>query len=307
MPNNEIGACKLAVLSTKMCRPALSLVEVVVVIAISGVLLALLFPAIQLIRARSQQIECRNHLRQIGVALHNYHGIHGVLPAGHYFQNGQSQMMHASWCIQILPFVEQDVLWQRIRAAFEIDPNFLGAAHTERGRVLNVLTCPSEGRSLLVAPAYARPIAFTMYLGVEGTDQKRRDGMLFSDSSVHLPDVADGLSSTLLVGERPPSADFELGWWYAGWGQNKDGSAEMVLGVREHAVYRTVASCTSVASRFRLGNINNQCDVLHFWSLHPSGSNFLMADGSVRFLSYSADPIMPALATRAGGETVSAP
>jgi prepilin-type processing-associated H-X9-DG protein len=55
------------------------------------------------------------------------------------------------------------------------------------------------------------------------------------------------------------------------------------------------------------GRFSNQCDMFHFWSPHPGGANFLLADGSVHFLSYSADPLLPALASRAGGETVGLP
>jgi prepilin-type processing-associated H-X9-DG protein len=55
------------------------------------------------------------------------------------------------------------------------------------------------------------------------------------------------------------------------------------------------------------GQITNQCDMFHFWSLHTGGANFAFADGSVRFLTYSAAPLMPALASRAGGEAVEAP
>jgi prepilin-type processing-associated H-X9-DG protein len=65
--------------------------------------------------------------------------------------------------------------------------------------------------------------------------------------------------------------------------------------------------CSAIPLSFSYGRLNNPCDRLHLWSLHAGGANFAFADGSVRFLSYSADSIMPALATRAGGETVAIP
>src|SRR5262249_51159207 len=123
-----------------------------------------------------------------------------------------------------------------------------------------------------------------------------------------LADIHDGISNTLLAGERPPSADHNLGWWYAGWGQNRDGSAESVLGVNEMNTYSwTQGRCPPGPYEFQPGAVNNMCDAFHFWSLHSGGANFVLCDGSVHFLTYSAAPVMPALATRAGGEVVTIP
>jgi prepilin-type processing-associated H-X9-DG protein len=82
----------------------------------------------------------------------------------------------------------------------------------------------------------------------------------------------------------------------------------MILGVREENVMPvTVGSCPPGTYSFGPGNFNNQCDMFHFWSPHSGGGHFLFADGSVHFLSYSAAPILPALASRAGGEAVQVP
>ena len=111
-----------------------------------------------------------------------------------------------------------------------------------------------------------------------------------------------------MIGERPPSADERFGWWYAGTGQDRDGSADMILGVREkRGSDFSLRSCPPGPYEFGPGRLDNQCDALHFWSLHPGGAHFAFCDESVRFLTYSADPILPALATRAGGETVAVP
>jgi prepilin-type processing-associated H-X9-DG protein len=126
-----------------------------------------------------------------------------------------------------------------------------------------------------------------------------------------MADISDGTSQTLFAGERPPSADFQFGWWYAGAGQLFTGSADMVLGVHERNVLPLsigyAYGCPPGPYSFGPGRMSNQCDMFHFWSPHNGGgANFLFADGSVHFLSYSAAPILPALATRSGGEVIPA-
>lgn len=145
-------------------------------------------------------------------------------------------------------------------------------------------------------------VAFTDYLGVEGMDFASEDGVLYLNSRIRMLAITDGASNTLVVGERPPSSDHKLGWWYAGWGQNRSGSADLTLGVREVCVSPNYPFCPRGTYRFRRDPENTPCSAFHFWSFHPGGAHFLFADGSVHFLSYSSDPILPALATRAGGE-----
>ena len=122
-----------------------------------------------------------------------------------------------------------------------------------------------------------------------------------------LGDITDGTGNTLAIGERPPSPDFILGWWYAGWGQDQDGEAEMLLGTRTRNRYQRTPQCPRGPYDFAGGKLDNPCDAFHFWSLHPGGANFAFADGSVRFLAYSANSVLPELSTRAGGEIASIP
>jgi prepilin-type processing-associated H-X9-DG protein len=142
-------------------------------------------------------------------------------------------------------------------------------------------------------------------MGNAGTTSIKRDGVFFDGSHVRMPDIRDGTSTTIAAGERPPSDRAVFGTWYRGYGQGGDGSADVLLGVLE--LNGVINPCPANGYHFSPGRPDSLCDLFHFWSLHPGGANFLFADGSVRFLAYSADAVMPALATRAGGEAVTLP
>jgi prepilin-type N-terminal cleavage/methylation domain-containing protein/prepilin-type processing-associated H-X9-DG protein len=210
---------------------------------------------------------------------------------------------------------------------------------------LSVYRCAADNRQELATIVPGTPgatpdtkVAFTGYLGVSGPDfyswsktpkksfyQHAAPGILVptnkfdpaaspryvpvSNRGVKISAVTDGLSNTLMVGERPPSFDLVYGWWFAGSGFDDCGTGDMVLGVRETAPPSLTgyAKCTAGPYHFQAGNISNECDQFHFWSFHSGGSNFVMGDGSVRFLSYEADTVLPAMSTRAGGEVVDAP
>lgn len=295
--------------ANRSCYTGFTLIELVVVLAILAVLMGLILPAVQRARSAADRTMCSNNLHQLGLALHMYHDAHGVLPTGCSSHNSYPFI---SWCSYLLPYVEQGPLWDREKAAFAIDRDFLSPAHGGyRARVLKVFACPADGRS--VNPGRPNPaflVGFTFYLGVEGTNYLTRDGVLYLDSRTSLLDITDGLSNTLLVGERPPSPDQQWGWWYAGTGQAKTGSIDMVLGVREFnsgdVTLLKARNCWPGPYFFSAGNVSNPCDPFHFWSLHlGGGANFLFADGVVHFLPYSIAPLMPALASRAGGEAIS--
>ncbi len=222
---------------THRSRRAFTLIELLVVIAIVTVLVGLLLSAVQCIRQAAARVQCANNLKQIGLALHHYHDAHGRLPPGCSYRGGADPHRHMSWCARLLPFLEQESLWQMTLRAYARDRFFRNnPPHIGLGTVISAFGCPADNRTLVAWNFRTFTAAFTAYQGVEGTNQYSKDGLLYLDSRVSLADVTDGTSNTLAVGERPPSADKVLGWWYAGWGQSKDGSAEMVLGVREFNV-----------------------------------------------------------------------
>jgi prepilin-type processing-associated H-X9-DG protein/prepilin-type N-terminal cleavage/methylation domain-containing protein len=295
---------------------AFTLIELLVVIAVMAILTGLTLAAVQRVREAAARARCQNNVRQLALALHQYHDANGGFPQGHrsFKLFGHVPMPYSGWSLSILPDLEQQALYERAVAAYrsKVIP-FPPNPHAGLSTVVPVFLCPSDGRiaSAQVSFRTKTLAAFTSYLGVSGRDSSTaRDGLLYQGSRTTFADITDGTSNTLLLGERPPSADFQFGWWYAGAGQRLTGSADIVLGAREPnlQLITTGSACGPGNYPFMpASGFNDPCGMFHFWSPHPGGANFAFADGSVHFLRYSADPIMPALATRAGGEAASLP
>lgn len=289
-------------------RPAFTLIELLVVFAIVLVVSALAVAAIQRVRDAALRVACGNNLRQIGVAMQGYHDGHGSLPPG--MSRRQGLMPYLSWCARILPQLNEQALWDVTVRAFAQTAWFADAPpHVGLAKPMRIFMCSSEVQEFGSALPEITKTAITSYFGVTG--HRGSDGLLFSESSVNFAQVSDGLSSTLLVGERGMSVDgngeFRFGWWYGGIGQVWDGSLDYLLSVRQtRATYRT-PTCPKGPYHFQPGRQDNPCDLFHHWSYHLDGANFLFADGAVKYLAYSADSVLPALATRAGGETAQAP
>lgn len=290
-------------------RRGFTLVELLVVIAIIGILIALLLPAVQAAREAGRRTACINNLRQMGIGLHNYHDTYNKFPPAHANNGtlfGQPPMPdtydYFSWMTRILPFIEQNSLYSDIN---------LNAwpwwQHPINETLLPVFQCPSDRRTYLVALFGSNRVALTEYLAVNGTNQLAFDGVLYINSTVPMGGILDGTSNTLLVGERPPSFDLAYGWWFAGSGAYPFfGAADVCLGVNE------IKDPNNRSDRdfFRHGDIAEPSNthMWHFWSLHPTGSNFLLADASCRFIHYDVGQgLLNAAATRSGGEPAGLP
>jgi prepilin-type processing-associated H-X9-DG protein len=266
---------------------------------------SLLLAAVQKVREAAIRARCANNLCQIGLALHQYHDREGSLPPGVSSAKPGEPFPWMTWQARLLPYLEQHSLWTQSQAAYRQDPSpFDDPPHIGLGTPVKVLGCPLDDRTSSAQRTHeGLRVALTSYVGVLGIDYTTEEGVLFADSQVRLADISDGTSETLMVGERPPSIDAWYGWWYSGVAQDGTGSPDIVLGVRERQSSGAyLGLCFSGPFHFSPGTLTNQCDVLHYWSLHDGGAYFLFADGSVHFLAYSADGILPALATRSGGE-----
>jgi prepilin-type processing-associated H-X9-DG protein/prepilin-type N-terminal cleavage/methylation domain-containing protein len=293
-------------------RAAFTLIELLVVIGIIAILIGLLLPAVQQVRATAARMSCQGNLHQIVLAAHHYESVRGVLPPGTITQ--PDPLSRLSVHVALLPYIEQQTVYQRSLSDCQGMPiNYIAPPHAGLRTLVKVYQCPADdSQQYLHRTSHGDVVAVTGYLGVTGlgTDSPNRpSGVLYTGSLIRMTDITDGTTSTLLIGERPPTPDYENGWWYI-----YSAVSEPVLAVRGLRQYadssanlRAYETCPPGPYPYRDGGVNDICDVNHFWSRHRGGANFAFCDGSVRFVRYEADPILAALATRAGGEVVGLP
>ncbi len=253
-----------------------TLIELLVVIAIIATLMAMLLPAIQKVREAADNMRCKSNLRQIGIAIHKYHEDNRQFPTG-------------AWIKVLLPNIEQQT-------------------NTPVSTPLAILQCPLDPR---VKGTYGTSHGLTSYIATSGaTTYSDRLGTIVSTGQVRVLDVRDGTSNTVLVTERPPSAiKLFWGWWDFPGADVHGGAASMQVLYRDSNGDGTGVPCTFPA-HYGPGagphDLNNYCNIHHFWSLHRNGSNWLFGDGAVRSIRYSASLLIPALVTRNGNESVGA-
>jgi prepilin-type N-terminal cleavage/methylation domain-containing protein/prepilin-type processing-associated H-X9-DG protein len=296
-------------------RRGFTLIELLVVIAIIAILIALLLPAVQQAREAARRSTCKNHLKQIGLALHNYHDIYNTFPAGSF-----STAPRLSWHVSILPQIDQTPLYNLVD--FNLN-SYSNAAYTAvfQTTKIPVWNCPSGTREMghtadttlqtthyygILGPKVAPGGPFSYNCtGVSDTAGEcavpttaahggySRHGILGRNTKNGFRSITDGSSNTFLVGEisntRTTSGQDMIGYrrWWRGFEGTASASAKNVVYPINSKTY----------------NGSNDFNDIGFGSNHSGGTHFLMADGAARFVSENVDMVVyQSTASMDGGE-----
>jgi prepilin-type processing-associated H-X9-DG protein len=264
--------------------------ELLTVMAVIGILIALTLPAVQSARASARRVQCQNQLRQLCLALHNYHDVHQTLPAGSYTVGPSFRPFSGwGWGAMILPHLEQQSLYD----AIDFHTNTaVGANRDVLRQQVSFWLCPSDASPVTITVPLTGgeilQVAAGNYCGVEP--------VLAELSTTRLGDIHDGTSQTLFLGERvyqpSVSGSFEF---TSSWAGNVTTQSEVIAQSIPH-----LEASRNTAVNLALDY--PQC----FSSRHAGGAHFAFGDGSARLLSEHVDiAVFEALGTPSGGESVS--
>ncbi|MCA9064414.1 MAG: DUF1559 domain-containing protein [Planctomycetaceae bacterium] len=259
-----------------------TILELLTVMGIIAVLVILILPAVGSAREAARRMQCVNNLKQVGIALHQYHDTYASFPSGLQWESSQKSAY--GWSVGLLPFLEQPDLYHQVHRDYPLSHDSNEAA---RKQTLPMLLCPSDitvpqftlysdesafapGKALIELPTAS-------YFGVFGVSEPdeadlsshhRGEGTFLESRAVRLAELLNGTSHTVIVGERTmarvPST------WLGVDGRGED------------------AACRLLGNTFTAPNCR-PCDECEFASRHPGGANFLWADGHVSLVSETID------------------
>jgi prepilin-type N-terminal cleavage/methylation domain-containing protein/prepilin-type processing-associated H-X9-DG protein len=286
-----------------------TLIELLVVIAIIAILIALLLPAVQQAREAARRTQCKNNLKQIGIALHNYHDTYNTFPPGVVHKSGNQNiaaMGSYGWGTFLLPQLENANMFQSMQTnGVDLDSLLRNTSNPTVQALpkqnLPGYRCPSDtGPALNTQREWDTPysaffggapvhLGNANYVAVSGSRWSTpedwivngRDpfGTFWGSSKVNFRDITDGLSNTFVVGER----DWQLGWG-ANWIGQRNYTGTGIWGSRQNLAILDVKINDPL-----LQPNGNPAVTRGFSSRHTGGAQFLFADGAVRFLSENID------------------
>jgi prepilin-type N-terminal cleavage/methylation domain-containing protein/prepilin-type processing-associated H-X9-DG protein len=294
-------------------RGGFTLIELLVVISIIGVLIALLLPAVQQAREAARKSGCQNNLHQIGIALHNYETSKGSFPMGYESWRSTDPLLSTpgwGWAAQILPELEQRVLYDAANINLPVeDP----ANQTVRVVAVKTFLCPSDthsGKFNVVRQdgstiAEAETMSYAANFGAGGQIPQFPElgnGVFMRNRPVRTQEIADGLSGTLALGERASRMTRNP------WAGVMNGSVSVRTPMGNVTPPGVDPGGVQVLARVGQTTLNSKfSDPADFFGPHPGGAQFLLCDGSVKFIKDGINPgVFRALATRRGNEVVSA-
>jgi prepilin-type processing-associated H-X9-DG protein len=278
------------------------LVELLVAIAIIGLIVSLLLPAVQAARESARDTQCRNNMRQIGLALHQYHDARNALPPA-FLARSDRWRPSWTWTAFLLPHIEQGGLYDDLHvetAKFGGDVVFADTPTPDTQTILGVFLCPScTGPELSHRKSEHAKSNYRAVMGNRTIPRTsfpiliRQNGALYTNSSVSIAQILDGSSNTIVAGEclLEAGAAGKKGAIWAG-----------MRGDRDDILYISDTMWwLNSEEAWRINGDGEQA----FSSRHPGGAHFLLVDGSVRFIQEAVDgATLEGLASRNDGQVL---
>ncbi len=289
-------------------KKGFTIIELLVVICVIGILGGLTLAGVQKVRGLANNISCQNKLRQIGLAIASFHGTYGVYPPA-WQSDSRKGISQTGWRVNLLPLLGEANMYQKIVSTKYDWPTDI--KYFALSSKIDAYICPSDSGTGILAtvPADYLGMSFKLsisnYFGISGTNHIAKNGVLFGGSTVRISDILDGTSNTVLVGEKGLGKETFFGSWFTSFGYG-NGEFDATNGVKDFLPKGSggFPQCQKgLLFPFQQPSpFDSPCSFIHFWSFHKGGGNFLFADGSVKFISYSGSDNLVNLSTHSGGE-----